>query len=90
MLRDEISKNKNQEIEEETKPDINSILATINDFKIEEDSPDQRKKAEKQLAAIKEICFPNNISKELHKRLTECVKSSSKPIDNRSIDSRGR
>ena len=72
----ETSKNEDQETEDETKPEINSILATINNFNIEEEyDPARRKQAEKQLAQIEEICFPNSISKELHKRLTECVKA---------------
>ncbi len=72
---DETNNNENQGTEEKTKPNINTILARINDFKVEEKyDPDKCKQIEEQLTQIEEICFPNSISKELHKRLTECVK----------------
>ena len=68
--------NENQEVKEETNPDINSVLATINDLNIEEEyHPDQYEQTKKQLAQIEQMCFPNTISKELHNRLTECVKA---------------
>ena len=55
---DELNNNENQETADETKADINSILAKMNDFNIEEEyHPDQRKRAEKQLAQIEQICF---------------------------------